>query len=138
MQLWRFDSAHFQEDGSDGLAPKKLVLWSLIAFLLLELSTALAQTNSAAGLPHPITPTPSFKEAARLFAGGNFDEALVLVRKSLEQSPHSVEGLNLLGMIYNEQGKYDQAISQFQKALAFAPNSVDTLVNLATTYANER
>ena len=40
-------------------------------------------------------------------------------------------------MIYNEQGKYDEAVAQFRQALSIAPNSVDSLVNLATSYANQ-
>jgi tetratricopeptide (TPR) repeat protein len=46
-------------------------------------------------------------------------------------------GRNLLGVIYNQQGKYDEAVAQFQLALAIAPNSADTLVNLAISYANQ-
>jgi tetratricopeptide (TPR) repeat protein len=60
-----------------------------------------------------------------------------VVKQSLEQSPNDVEGLNLLGMIYNEQGKYDEAVATFQQASTIAPSSADTLVNLATSYANQ-
>lgn len=89
---------------------------------------ALAQvTSSGSGT--------DFDEAKRLLSQGDVDHALSDVKRGLAQAPHSVTGLNLLGVIYNQQGKYEDAVGQFQQALTLAPNSVETLVNLASTFA---
>ena len=93
-------------------------------------------STSSATSPQTLQ-TASFKKAARQLAAGNVNDALSLVKEGLAQSPRSIEGLNLLGMIYNEQGKYDEAVAQFRQALSIAPNSVDSLVNLANSYANQ-
>ena len=78
-------------------------------------------------------PGADFERARQLLAGGDLDQALSDVKQGLAQAPHSVVGLNLLGVIYNQQGKYEEARAQFQQALIIAPGSVETLVNLATT-----
>jgi tetratricopeptide (TPR) repeat protein len=109
----------------------------LISFLLIPAWAAVCQVGSPSASSRREKTVASFQEAARLIAAGNLDEALRLVNEGLKQSPHSVDGLNLLGMIYNEQGKYDDAVAQFRQALAVAPNSADTLVNLANSYANQ-
>ena len=78
-------------------------------------------------------PGADFERARQLLAGGDLDQALSDVKQRLAQAPHSIVGLNLLGVIYNQQGKYEEARAQFQQALIIAPGSVETLVNLATT-----
>ena len=74
-----------------------------------------------------------FDRARQLLAEGDLDQALSDVKRGLAQTPHSVFGLNLLGVIYNQQGKHEEARAQFEQALIIAPGSVETLVNLATT-----
>ena len=114
-----------------------VLLCFLVSFLLIAVSVATPQVSTSSATSPQAVPIASFKKAVRMLAAGNLNDALSLVQEGLAQSPHSVEGLNLLGMIYNEQGKYDEAVAQFRQALSIAPNSVDSLVNLATSYANQ-
>lgn len=76
-----------------------------------------------------------FEQAKRSLAQGQLDEALSEVKLGLARTPHSVVGLNLLGVIYNQQGRYEEAAVQFHQALTIAPNSVETLVNLSNSLA---
>ncbi len=93
------------------------------------------QAAAPSGIPQESAQAADFKEASRLLAAGSLDQAVVLTKQGLTQSPHSLVGLNLLGVIYQQQGKYQEAVAQFQQALTIAPNSVDTLVNLGTSLA---
>ena len=93
------------------------------------------QAAAPSAVPHESNPADAFKQASELLAAGSLDQALALTKQALSQSPHSVVGLNLLGMIYNQQGNYQEAVAQFQQALTINPNSVDTLVNLGTSLA---
>jgi tetratricopeptide (TPR) repeat protein len=79
-----------------------------------------------------------FEQASNLFRQGSLDEALTAVQRSLARSPHSVDALNLLGLIYHQQQRYGESVATFRKALEFNPRSVETLNNLATGYATQQ
>ena len=112
----------------------------ILRFLLVSLwicpaSWAAPQTSAPSGISHEIKSADAFKQASELLAAGSLDQAVVLAKQGLARSPRSVVGLNLLGVIYNQQHKYQEAVVQFQQALTIVPNSVDTLVNLGTSLA---
>lgn len=48
-------------------------------------------------------------------SAGRLDQAVAVAEERLSQAPDSVVGRNLLGVIYNQQGKYDEAVAQFQQ-----------------------
>lgn len=79
-----------------------------------------------------------FQEAKQLLQKGLLDQAAAVAKRGLDRSPKSVVGLNLLGVIYQQQGKDAEAVPQFERALAIKPDSVDTLNNLATSYAAQK
>ena len=108
-----------------------------LSFVLLATLAAFPQGSSPTATSQEGTPTADFKEARRQLAQGNFDQAISLTKHGLAQTPHSVAGLNLLGVIYNQQGKYEDAIALFQQALAVDPHSAETLINMATTLVAE-
>jgi tetratricopeptide (TPR) repeat protein len=83
----------------------------------------------------PSTAAADFEQARALLSADSIDPALAAVRRGLAHSPRSVEGLNLLGLIYHRQHRYDDAVSAFQAALAIDPRSTETLNNLANSYA---
>jgi tetratricopeptide (TPR) repeat protein len=107
----------------------------LVSLFLCVASAAVSQPVAASGIPQESAPAADFKGASRLLAAGSLDQAAALTKQGLAQFPHSVVGLNLLGVIYQQQGKYEEAVAQFQLALTINPNSVDTLVNLGTSLA---
>lgn len=93
------------------------------------------QAAAPSAVPHESDSTDAFKQASELLAAGSLDQAAVLAKQGLARSPRSVVGLNLLGVIYQQQGQYPEAVAQFNQALTINPNSVDTLVNLGTSLA---
>ncbi len=105
------------------------------SFLFLATLAAFPQVNTPSRTSHEGAKTDDFKEARRLLAQGKIDQAITLTKHGLAQTPHSVAGLSLLGVIYNQQGKYDEAIALFKQALAVDPHSIDALVNMATSFA---
>jgi tetratricopeptide (TPR) repeat protein len=109
--------------------------FTAIAFLLLAALTVNSQVGDAPKLPTTnAAGSLDFERARRLFAEGSLDQAITTAKHGLVLSPRSIAGLNLLGVIYNQQGKYEEAVPLFQQALTVAPNSTETLINLATTY----
>jgi tetratricopeptide (TPR) repeat protein len=103
-----------------------------LAILLLASLAAPAQLRS--GRPAG-SPAADFEQAKEYLAHGAVDEALSNTKRGLEESPNSVEGLNLLAVIYQQQGKHEDAVGVLQQVLKTHPNSTDTLNNLATIYA---
>lgn len=113
-----------------------MVLWFFLVFLCFcPVYGAAPQSGAPPVVPREVNPADAFRQASELLAAGSLDQAAALTTQGLAHSPHSVVGLNLLGVIYNQQGKYQEAVAQFQQALTIAPNSVDTLVNLGTSLA---
>ena len=81
-------------------------------------------------------PSP-FAEAEALLQQGSTAEAKSTVLEQLKQRPDSVEGYNLLGIIYSNEQDYANALEAFQHALKLAPNSTKTRNNLGNLYAAE-
>jgi tetratricopeptide (TPR) repeat protein len=97
-----------------------------------------AQAGRSSEVPGRSPAADDFEEAKQMLQKGLLDEAAAAARRGLDRSPKSVLGLNLLGVIYQQQGKDAEAIPQFVRALAIKPDSVDTLNNLATSYAAQK
>src|ERR1700730_11355641 len=107
----------------------------VVSLFLCVASGAMPQDAAPSAVPHESNPADAFKQGQRSLAQGQLDQAFSEARLGLARAPRSVVGLNLLGVIYNQQGKYEEAAMQFQQALAIAPNSCETLVNLANSLA---
>lgn len=95
----------------------------------------------ASGGPRTQGSQPSAKEefaqAQQLLTQGHLDEALSLVRRGLEHEPSSVEGLNLLGIIYGSQKNYSAAAAAFRQALTLNPRSTTAHNNLGMLYSSD-
>src|SRR6184192_2570351 len=69
-----------------------------------------------------------FAEAQRMLGEGALDQALEEVR----------EGLNLLGIIYEQQKDYAQSEAAFKQALELNPRSTETHNNLGISYVAQK
>src|SRR5882724_7208374 len=76
-----------------------------------------------------------FLEAETLLRQGSIAEAKSKIQEQLQLNPSSVEGYNLLGIVYSNEQDFANALDAFQHALKFAPNSTKTLNNLGNVYA---
>lgn len=113
---------------------RSLVCISVYALLGISSATNAAPLQGSGG-KSSTSAVADFAQARALLSAGSLDPALAAVQRGLAASPRSVDGLNLLGLIYHRQGRYDDAMSAFNAALAIRPRSVETLNNLANTYA---
>lgn len=75
-----------------------------------------------------------FSHAQELLLQGDVAGALTTVREGLASDPRSVEGLNLLGMIYDQQKEYSLAERALEQALKIEPGSTKTHNNLGNSY----
>lgn len=109
----------------------------LVGLIWFGASTSRPQTRGASASRRSSPMAPDFEQAKYLLAQGSLEQAADAVKHGLARSPRNVTGLNLLGVIYHQQGKFVDAVAVLQQALALSPRSVDTLNNLATSYAAE-
>jgi len=110
---------------------------TLALALVLALSgIALPQQKSSTPKSKPHSqPAPSpFQEAQALLAQGSLGEAKSKVQEQLQLHPSSVEGYNLLGIVYTDEKEYASALEAFQHALKLDPKSTRTHNNLGNVY----
>jgi Tfp pilus assembly protein PilF len=93
----------------------------LVSLFLCVVSAAVSQPVAPSGIPQESAPAADFKGASRLLAAGSLDQAAALTKQGLAQFPHNLVGLNLLGMIYQQQGKYEEEVAQFHQAVDDQP-----------------
>jgi tetratricopeptide (TPR) repeat protein len=94
-----------------------------------------AQTNGPGG--SAARATSLFKQAGQLLRSGSVEQAREKAVQGLKLQPRSVEGLNLLGLIYESEKKYELSAESFKKALRIAPHSTEIHNNLGNTYLLE-
>ncbi len=86
---------------------------------------SLKSANEARGL---------FVQARDLLGQGNLVKAREATLQGIKLSPQSVDGYNLLGIIYSQQKDYSQSLAAFQQALKLNPSSSETHNNLGKSY----
>jgi len=78
-----------------------------------------------------------FREAEALLAQDSVEDAKRKIQEQLELHPSSIEGYNLLGIVYSTEKDYPNAQQAFQHALKIDPNSTKTHNNLGNLYVTE-
>src|SRR3984893_11693281 len=73
-------------------------------------------------------------EAEALLGQGKLEEAKNKILEALRHDPESVEGYNLLGIVYSDEKDYTDALDAFQYALKLSPSSSSTHNNLGNLY----
>jgi tetratricopeptide (TPR) repeat protein len=118
------------QSGLRGISALVLLLISCGGYAAPQQSstTAGAKKSSSAAAPS------AFREAESLLAQGLVDQAKENLQEQLKLNPTSVEGFNLLGIVYTDQKEYGKAVDAFQHALKLNPNSTKTHNNLANLY----
>lgn len=79
-----------------------------------------------------------FEEAQKLLRQGNPDAALREAQEGLKLAPRSVEGLDLVGIVYAQKQDYAQAVAAFEQALKIDPRSALTLNSLGNSYLAQK
>jgi len=97
---------------------------------LLCTAVSVAQQPSATADPAQ----REFAVAQRLMHEGDLTKAREAVLEGLRLSPRSVNGLNLLGIIYSQEKDYARSKEAFEQALRIDPRSAATHNNLGNSY----
>ena len=79
-----------------------------------------------------------FQQAGQLLQSGSVEAAREKALEGLKLEPQSAAGLNLLGLIYEQEKNFQLAAGSFQKALSIAPRSSEIHNNLGNIYLLER
>jgi tetratricopeptide (TPR) repeat protein len=79
-----------------------------------------------------------FAQAEALLHEGDTGKALAEAQTGLKLAPRSIEGLNLVGVIYGQKRDFPRAISAFESALKIDPHSAVTHTNLGNVYSAEQ
>lgn len=93
-------------------------------------------TFNLAILSHPDNFTETLKddEIASLVQCGMYDEALELVKSTIEQMGLTQDHIVRMGDIYSQWEKDDKAISCYEHAILMQPNSLEATIKLGTHY----
>jgi tetratricopeptide (TPR) repeat protein len=78
-----------------------------------------------------------FAEAQKLLRQGDADAALAAAQAGLKLAPRSVEGLNLLAVIYRQKHDFASAVATLESALKLDPHLAVTHTNLGNVYYEE-
>ena len=90
-------------------------------------------------MPQQSAKSPSsFAEAESLLQQGNIVGAKAKIQEKLALNPSSVEGYNLLGIVYSDEKDFDHALDAFQHALKLNPASTKTRNNLGNVYVTQQ
>jgi len=106
----------------------------LVALTALPSFPASATQSASKSAPTVSAAKEHFAEAQKLLRQGDADAALAAAQAGLKLAPASVEGLDLLGVIYLRKQNVDQAVATFERALKINPQSAETHNNLGNTY----
>jgi tetratricopeptide (TPR) repeat protein len=111
---------------------------ALLAAMFLCAAALASQAGRSPKSSSPAQSSPAaaekFAEARKLLRQGFPESARAAVFGGLRLDPKSVEGYNLLGIIYGQQQDYAQSLAAFQQALRIDPRSTESHNNLGGSY----
>jgi len=77
-----------------------------------------------------------FDEALEYFKKGDWENAVIACRKTIEIDPNYVEAYFGMGRAYTILGKPKDAIDAFEKAISIDPNHANSYLGLGVLYSN--
>lgn len=73
----------------------------------------------------------AFNNAIQLHKQGNLDQAELIYRQILDETPDHADALHLLGVVAHQRGQFGRAVALIKKAVALAPDAGTYYCNLA-------
>ena len=92
----------------------------LVAGFVLSLGDVMAAGTSSTGRSRPSV-SPEFKAGKKAVKEGDFQSALVHLKKANEKNPKNADIHNLLGYSYRKLGNTDKAFEHYHVALQIKP-----------------
>jgi tetratricopeptide (TPR) repeat protein len=112
--------------------------WRILALIVLLAATqGFAQQGVPGNARQHSKISPLLQEAEDLLRQGSIDEGKRKIQEELQRNPASVDGYNLLGIVYTDERDYPNALEAFQQALKLDPSSTRALNNLGNLYVAE-
>jgi tetratricopeptide (TPR) repeat protein len=112
-------------------------IFALIALLVCAQGFAQQTVPSRGHARQPSKISPLLQEAEDLLRQGSIDEGKKKIQEELQKNPASVDGYNLLGIVYTDERDYRNALEAFQQALKLDGSSTRALNNLGNLYVAE-
>jgi tetratricopeptide (TPR) repeat protein len=110
-----------------------------IAGAAIRFAVVLSFSQTLTGQQHLAQKSPAhFPQVEALLQQGHLDEAKAALLEELKNTPASVDGYNLLGIIESNQQDYSNALAAFERALKLSPNSTKTHNNLGGFYLSQK
>jgi tetratricopeptide (TPR) repeat protein len=75
--------------------------------------------------------TQTFNTAIRLHQQGNLDQAELMYRQILDETPDHADSLHLLGVVAHQRGHFGRAVQLIKKAVSLVPDAGAFYCNLA-------
>lgn len=88
-------------------------------------------------IPPRIDEDKNLSKGIDSFEHGNYDKAIGLFKKVIEEFPSNVEGYYNLGLTYLRKGDIDKATASLEKAVEIKPDGVETYLALGECYFNK-
>jgi tetratricopeptide (TPR) repeat protein len=79
-----------------------------------------------------------YKVGCAYFQKRQFDQAILLLNKSLETNPKYAPAYEIRGTIYSSREQYDQAISDFNRALEIDPGFAEAYFRRSRAYCIDK
>jgi tetratricopeptide (TPR) repeat protein len=73
----------------------------------------------------------AFNNAVQLHRQGKLDQAELIYRQILDETPDNADALHLLGVVAHQRGQFGRALTLIRKAVSLAPDSGTYYCNLA-------
>lgn len=73
-------------------------------------------------------------ELKQYYLDGEYDDAILSLKKAIELEPTNADFLNDLGVLYYDLGRFQDAISSFERALSINPKNIDAYLCLGIIY----
>ena len=129
------DASFQQSPGRERCRPGLCRILAFAVVFVLAAGSKAQQSPPVQSTARPTSKAASpFLEAETLLRSGSIAEAKAKIEEQLKLNPSSVEGYNLLGIVYGSEKDYDHALEAFQHALKLDPNSARTHNNLGNVY----
>ena len=112
-------------------------IFALLALLVCAQGFAQQTVPSRGHARQPSKISPLLQEAEDLLRQGSIDEGKKKIQEELQKNPASVDGYNLLGIVYTDERDYRNALEAFQQALKLDGSSTRALNNLGNLYVAE-
>ena len=100
--------------------------------------SSVAKAVVRADAPRPVDMAPMFPildEAARLFVGEQYAQAIPLLEQILAKDPHNLDSALRLATAHSALGHEQAALAAYRRAEVIAPNSADVRTYMALHYA---